>query len=494
MAYNETVSKIYTLRKAGNITEARKLAIEALAESPDSEDVQRVYGWVLFDILKEELARYNSKRILKGRLVNTLQDCTSEYRKLKLVKKPDSLHSMILIKVTQGAKETEWIGFLDFVRWWNLKYLRSDDVNDYITIEGDKIPSLKKRVLYRIGHCMTNTFGRVSRDLSDYASEHIQKAIELYPNEVWFKAYYAKYQIFSGRPEEGLALYRSILRENPNLNWLWAWYADALPNEDKNNKVVCYYKAILLTQKLLSVVNIRIKLAQILHDLNRDSEAAFQVEAARKSYLDNNYAISPKVQELLNTNWFKGASAAGKYTSPPDMERAAMELLAIMESELVFRTGVIDHHNKEKGLAHALFEKDEGLILRYSRFPSVVQMPIGLVVTVGVEKQTGAPYKIQKSDKSSIEGLLETKTGQFEYVYGRPFGFVNTSSGESIFVHEEVLKNVDIFDGDTVTCNALMSYIKKKNNYGWKAISVKPCETDCDLLHKSSTLRKVESG
>jgi hypothetical protein len=64
--------------------------------------------------------------------------------------------------------------------------------------------------------------------------------------------------------------------------------------------------------------------------------------------------------------------------------------------------------------------------------------------------------------------LVQIVEGKIKIITTTSFGIVN-----GVFVPHELIEAADIKEGDPVIVKALRSYDKKKDNWGWKAISLK---------------------
>ena len=63
--------------------------------------------------------------------------------------------------------------------------------------------------------------------------------------------------------------------------------------------------------------------------------------------------------------------------------------------------------------------------------------------------------------------VLKSFEGIFEQLSGKDFGFC-----DHVFIDTRILKNLDLANGDHIHGTAIISYNKRREEWGWKAIKI----------------------
>ena len=80
-------------------------------------------------------------------------------------------------------------------------------------------------------------------------------------------------------------------------------------------------------------------------------------------------------------------------------------------------------------------------------------------------------YKVHTVERLSTDTesvALKRFDGQLKVISPKNFGFIN-----DIFVTPQLIQQKQLKDGQTVTGKAILSFNKKKNQWGWKVIDIK---------------------
>lgn len=135
------------------------------------------------------------------------------------------------------------------------------------------------------------------------------------------------------------------------------------------------------------------------------------------------------------------------------------------------RVGVVRHVNAEKGVTAVALGRDEFCLFHHDRFPEMAKIAPGVTVAIKVRHDEKrdilralAWNRTEDSPSSSFckefEGIVEVNDS------GR-YGFVN----HGIYVSPELIEQSGLANGDTIKGRAIAELNKKKNEYGWRAIT-----------------------
>lgn len=121
-----------------------------------------------------------------------------------------------------------------------------------------------------------------------------EKVKEKCPNNRFICMYLAQLLYWQGKSDESLAAYKAILRHSPEW-YIWKSMGDII--DDNNLRVSFYCKALTMMGKEEYIGDLRLKLATLLLDSNKE-QAAYEVEQYMKTYKENNWNISGDVYLL----------------------------------------------------------------------------------------------------------------------------------------------------------------------------------------------------
>ena len=147
-------------------------------------------------------------------------------------------------------------------------------------------------------------------------------------------------------------------------------------------------------------------------------------------------------------------------------ERLNGELWDIVDEKV----GVIDHLNHEKKLVHCIISKVIQVTIPFSQLKE--RYTIGDSLALKLSKYTtkqGERFRalsVKRSEQAAPSNVRKEFYEQIEV--NSTFGFTDNS----IFVPPDLIKQKNIEDGDQISGVALLNYNRKRNEWGWKAISV----------------------
>lgn len=147
-------------------------------------------------------------------------------------------------------------------------------------------------------------------------------------------------------------------------------------------------------------------------------------------------------------------------------ERLNGELWDIVDEKV----GVIDHLNHEKKLVHCIISKVIQVTIPFSQLKE--RYTIGDSLALKLSKYTtkqGERFRalsVKRSEQAAPSSVRKEFYEQIEV--NSTFGFTDSS----IFVPPDLIKQKNIENGDQISGVALLNYNRKRNEWGWKAISV----------------------
>ncbi len=460
---------ISTLRKAGRFEEALSVARAAFAVDPGDAYLQRAYGWVLYDLVKREVAAFEAKKIVPGRLAARFNEWLADYRKLDGVERPGMLHSLLLNQVLKGGGA--WPGFLDFAWWWGPATLRDEDRQPYQTNDGKSLPSLEMRLAYAVGRAVVDGMARDDPERLRWGEQFLEEMLGRHPDDQWLHYYKSKLLIDRGEAGAARECLRPVVLRQRRAGWVWSLLGRTFEGEDPESAITCYFQAVRVAAQPQEVVNTRVRLAQLLAASERFSAAAVQVREALEFRMRSGYRIPQELALLQRADWYRELAGSTSLPAEPDVTEAA-DVLAF--GKIQYRLGVVDNQNVDKKLAHVAFSVDEGVVLHYRRFKAIADVPVGSIIEVGHPEGDVHPSKWRSSAARGIEGFYAEVSGELSQRPGQAYGFLIGANGERVFMPPDLVDVLGGTAGAQVTCMAIMGRDKKHGTLGWRAICVAP--------------------
>lgn len=467
MSWSSDVSQ---LRKSGHHTEALAKAREGFAADPNDTYLQRAYGWVIYDLVKQEAQLFEQGKSSPGKVANRLNEWLSDYRQFGANERPGMLHSLLLTQVLKVGKA--WPGFLEFAQWWGPAYCRPEDKEPYKADNGKLLPSMEMRLFYAIGREASHRAGELEPHLLAWAEDQLQVGLSIAPDDQWLHYYKSKQLLDQGKTVEAREWLMPVVRRQQRAAWVWTLLGQTFESSDADKATICYFRAVQVAGQPQEVANTRIALARLLASAERFDDASIQVRKAVEYRTQNNFSVPQALMQLAGSDWFRSRAGRADLPREPDVCDAAESItFGGVSGEIVYRAGVIDNQNAEKALAHVAFSVDEGVVLPYRRFKGISEMGVGDIIEVGLADDDQRAIKWKKSAAKTLDGFVRLFAGELTQRTGQSFGFVVTEDNERIFVHPNLLAESALSTGSSITCRAAMGK-DKQGKQGWRALTL----------------------
>jgi tetratricopeptide (TPR) repeat protein len=476
-------SDVSLLRKSGHLSEALAKAREGFAADPNDTYLQRAYGWVIYDLVKQEAQLFEQGKSSPGRVVNRLNEWLSDYRQFGANERPGMLHSLLLTQVLKGGRA--WPGFLEFAQWWGPEYCRPEDKEPYKADNGKLLPSMEMRLFYAIGREASHRADELEPQLLAWAEAQLQVGLSIAPDDQWLHYYKSKQLLDQGKNVEAREWMMPVVRRQQRAAWVWTLLGQTFEPTETDKATTCYFRAVQVAGQPQEVANTRIALARLLASAERFDEAALQIRKALEYRSQNNFSVPQALMQMAGSDWFRSRADRTDLPREPDISDAAEAIAFGGESgEIVYRTGVIDNQNSEKALAHVAFSIDDGVVLPYRRFKGVSEMRVGDIIQVGLAGDDQRTIKWKKSNATTLDGFVREFAGELTQRAGQSFGFVISLDNERIFVHPSLLAESAFTDGTSITCRAVVGK-DKQGKQGWRALTLEATD-DRNKIHQDT--------
>jgi len=469
---NNEFQVIMTLRKQGSLQEAYERATQALHQSPDDLWLRRAKGWVLYDLLKQELqavsdtddeqddsqsARCDLKQVHKYFV---------EFYRLNLPREDKFIYSSML-RMAIKAQRAKWSGFVKFVQWWGIEHLTEEDRTPQSLENGTT--SLEQQLLYALARVLKQA-PQLPEEQREWIISVLEQAAPRYPQDVWIQRAMAHVKLLQGDLQSAQERFRLVLQKKSREWWMWKEMGELLEPVAPEQAILCYYHASQLMPDPSKLVGVYQRLAKLLMAQGRYTEAAWCAQQAYHHRTQKRWSIPQELTQILNDPQIQQHPNAPK--PQVDTRRFAARLLAPVPPEAIQRVhAVVDNHNPEKEITYLLFSPRDGIPSPHKRFPHLKSLPVGTIVEVEYYLDDQNRRKIlhcEPVNLSEIDGFVKTVQGTLRKSTNQPFGFIHTATGERYFVPPHVAK--DLPDNAAVEAVCVLKYNERREREDWNAL------------------------
>ena len=457
------VAKAYELGKEQKYVEAYQTLLPHFEAKEIPSYFEEPCGWTIYRYLKNNEKKLSSLEVRKAlSFYLTFASC-----------KPSTLHSCIMMQAANLEKKHENdFRFIEFCLMWKLENLREEDfVPGKGTTENGKpieFQSLAENVVTRLYKELK------SRHTEDFVNELFPFFVtikEKCPNNRFIGMYIAQLYYWQGNTQKAIEEYKSILRTTPEW-FIWKHLGDIC--EDKEVRISLYCKAMTMMGKDEYIGELRLALANLLIESNKD-HAAYEVEQYMKTYRKNNWKISSDVYMLQNKLLGITPNTQAKQFYRNNISKAEEFAYSdIPTEELTYNGVVINHAGKERA---NLVNKQKKIFILTPITPILRKASVGdvfLVRVYGNQKRKVAltihptvkkdilPSE-RRSPQRSKESDVCTITGTISLPAQGDFCFID----RQYFVPEKLTKVNNLKEGDSVKAKA-----KKMSDGRWRVVSI----------------------
>lgn len=364
------IAKAYKLGKEQKYDEAYQVLLPHFEAKEIPSYFEEPCGWAVYRYLKNNENRLSSYEIRKA--LSFYMDFASC--------KPSILHSCIMIQAADFEKKHENdFRFIEFCLMWKLESLRNEDfLSEKGTTENGKsieFLSLAEKVATRLYKELKQ------RHTIEFVNElfpFFETIKEKCPNNRFIRLYIAQLYYWQGNTEKAIAEYKHILRTTPEW-FIWKHLGDI--SEDKEVRISLYCKAMTMMGKEEYIGELRLSLANLLFDTNKE-QAAYEVEQYMKTYKENGWNIAGDVYLLQNKLQGITPTAQAKQFYRNHIEKAEEFAYSdIPVVELTYSGVVTNKAGKEKA---SLVNKQKKIFIRATLTPLLRKASVGDVFLVRV--------------------------------------------------------------------------------------------------------------
>lgn len=461
---------ITNLRKSGKLAEAWDVGCPAVQENPEDVYLKSSFFWVCYDNLKRVQA--SIKRRAEGNngnlqpnqpeldRINFLIDWVAwlniptggfEYRSLLLVfqKNLEFLPKLILLLFAHNGSLFE-----------------SGDEEPYSGEKGES-PSLMLNFGRKVAKAWLVSEEVRQIEISDLRTffEAVRTRVKDQQNKIWLDYDEAKCLISVGMLGEARDLVLPVLRNKQAESWAWGALAATYLEESNEAAISLYAQGILCAHEDTYILPQLAAIARLLAQEESFDAASKCVKRAIDCYEANGWRIKPNIEQLTSEGWYD-SSVDSEALVPFLRDRAASAPQYLYDGVHVAHGLVINLHKNGKGLHLYLAPGEEvSLPLRILSRGSKPSLGDYLEVQWAEDEGRKVILTAKLSEQVDLQGVSSTTDAL--RVTDKGFGFVGDT-----FVPAQLIR--EFKDGDSLEVLRYRSYDKKKSQYGWKALRIRP--------------------
>lgn len=326
------IAKAYQYGKEHKYDEAYQVLVPHFENKEIPTYFEETCGWTIYRFLKKNEENLSSKDIRKAlAFYIAFASC-----------KPSTLHSCIMIQAANLEKKHENdFRFIEFCLMWKLESLRDED---FLSAKGAtengksiEFQSLAEKVATRLYKELKQ------RHTVEFVNElfpFFETIKEKCPNNRFIRLYIAQLYYWQGYRERAIAEYKHILRTTPEW-FIWKHLGDIC--EDKEVRISLYCKAMTMMGKDEYIGELRLALANLLLDANKE-QAAYEVEQYMKTYKANGWKIAGDVYLLQNKLLGITPSVQAKLFYRNHTEKAEEFAYSDIPVEKLTFSGIVKNH------------------------------------------------------------------------------------------------------------------------------------------------------
>ena len=364
------IAKAYQLGKEMRYDEAYQTLLPHFEAKEIPSYFEEPCGWTIYRYIKKNEDKLSSRDIRKAlAFYFAFASC-----------KPSILHSCIMMQAANLEKKHENdFRFIEFCMMWKLENLREEDF-----VPGKGTAENGKSIEFQ--SLAENVATRLYKELKTRHTEEFVNNLfpffltinEKCPSNRYLGMYIAQLYYWQGNTDKAIEEYKNILRTAPEW-FIWKHLGDIC--EDKDVRISLYCKAMTMMGKEEYIGELRLGLANLLFDTNKE-QAAYEVEQYMRTYKGNGWNIVGDAYLLQNKLLGITPSAQAKQFYRNNVKKAEEYVYSdIPVVELTYSGVVTNKAGKERA---NLVNKTKKIFVRMPLMPLLKKASIGDIFQVRV--------------------------------------------------------------------------------------------------------------
>ncbi|MBI5727281.1 MAG: hypothetical protein HY965_05480 [Ignavibacteriales bacterium] len=448
-----------------DVSLAIPLLRELIRVNDKSEATSTAIGWLIFAVFKV----IATDEYLRKQYAQSIPEFIASYLSLE-APSPSPLHSAMLYMANKlCADSCPW--FLSFLKQTGLESLQDVDFTEYFK-DGKKFNPLAEQLFIKAAKIVEK---EKSKEYAEWLLSGIPIIRKKMPNELWLLYHQGKLLVSLERYTEAKTCLKEVLVKQKTQYWAWAAYASVIKYSNPETHLACLCKSLSFPVEEHLLVGIREELVMSLVEMQKLVEAKTEIETITRVRKHTGQLNSDLIEEYTAAPWY---AEAGARENNLTMYIKFLPLAdAVLIEDTICYTGIVT----------AYFEEDKGVFIQFGsemvtlfkpqRNTKDANLPaIGTTVKVYVEESISSGQKrfsathIEVSSDMPDEQFCKQFIGDLKVpskTESGSFGFV-----DDIFISAELVKKA--CSKKRVSGLCVHEYNKKRNQFGWKALTLAP--------------------
>ena len=485
--------------KEGQIKEAYELAKSDVSQYPDDVWTQRELGWVLYYRLKtasdnkdyqemvaildefttldmlsipednllyekvlKQISWYIYNNLIPSEIETPAKLSTFFSRLRGFTFQPSEAYSSLLRSFLKGDN---WSEMADFLDWWNLDNLTTEDYTPYVNQKGQRLMTTAERAF------IANSKALLRLNDPERTNAFLPKLnalMEAHPEMIYPGYFYGKLLVSLGEnADETLRVVVPFVRRKSSEFWAWQLMSDVFTTDtDQDKKMACLLRAVNGNTQENFLGKIRIKLATLFLQRNEFNRARHQIDKVVQCYYSQGWHLPFEIQQWIHEPWFNNATP--DESAPIAYEKITDEiLLEGTEEAIAIVTYCNPKLNKTTlvyGYKHELTQKLRFKVYKGSTFK------INYMLDAQGNPKVIHGQKIKLPDDLSYAKKVE---GTVSKRPANPFAFLKTDSIDDCYIPPELVNEHKLSDGQQIASTIALCFNKKKSTWCWNCITIK---------------------
>ena len=467
--------EINNLRKSGQIDRAYSRGYELLKDHPNDEKLANSIGWVLYEKIKKLLEAANqSQSRERDASAGKLREILGEYYKLKLLRRPDLLFSLLLSHTLRYPQELKFLP--KFIKWAGIDSFREEDFQVSTGKDGTVFESLVEKTAREVGKIaceLTVQEYPDATELQNFAVQLIDVSLDRTkaqkPEWLNYRKALLLHQL--GRSSESQKLLVSFVKQKRNDDWAWRALAKVVEPSDPALALALCAKACLTCRDENFGVGVFEDLGRLAANRGQDKVAKWAADRALTIRNNNGWKVPQSLRNLLTASWY---NRAGTLSNPEEvLTNIAVDAEKVIWQNcprsnanyldiFVAKSGksMVKFGRLFNGVSEEIFSPERGMLKK-------LNLGLGDPVTVTVDDSGDrlTLVAVEKRESGKLFDSVSHQTGRFRLCQGRDFGFV-----DDVYVPPELACQLQ--NDQTVNVAVVKKFDKKKEKWGLSAIGI----------------------
>ncbi len=490
------INEITEMCRNGQIAEALELARTDLANNPDSVWEERKVGWALYYALKQSSDQGDMNALLanlqelcsltqlesvggdamifdnvawavdafvKNHLIATGSEAFGKANTLletlkSMTFKPSKGYSCML---KDFLKLKGWTNIADFIDWWNLDNLTTEDYEPFVMQNGKSIMSLAEQAYIAQSKALIG-LGDEER-IKEFLPK-IEALMNNHPKMVYPGYFYGKLLMATGaNQDEMLKVVVPFVRRKSNEFWAWQLLGEVFCG-DKDRQLACYLRAVNCRAKEEFLGKLRGKVAAILIEKGHLDCARYHIDTCIKCYRLQGWIIPTEVYKWSLQSWIRTVEA--NPNAPIDYMAITNGIIYTDTQEAFAVVVNVDSETKKVTFVYGKKKRAS------QKLP--IRVKVGQSIKINYIVEANDKIKIVNAQIAPLpEGLDYAKVVQGKIVKREDKDFAFLKKGnDGYYVAPNVVKNFNLTNNASVKAIVVFGYDRRREEWNWSCVSI----------------------